>query len=244
MDRLRNAASVLAAGTIFATFLWFSAKPRELIIGIPIIAGVAVATSAILCFIALKRRAPVAPGAFPCLLVGSLTLANLFVEDANLRIGLALVTAVLFYILTRYIYEFIVSHGFTQALSALSEWSAAMIIFGSTSGLLAAVTFLGLNIWLATLIFAVVCTFVSLALANLTEGASFAIAGVVALVIIEGFAVLAMLPISYWVCGGVLIVVSYLLFSLTRAAEPSRMRRSVLFACALCLILLITARWK
>jgi hypothetical protein len=244
MPRLRTLLPLAAAAAVLFALIMVSQHPSRLVYAVPILAGVAIMASGALAITGLRQRTKIAPGALPGLLVASMSFADFFVEDNTLRIGIAAVTAVLFFILVRHLHEAIRTREFHDAVIALSEWSAVMIVFSLAAGLYAAVTFLTFPLWGATLIFAGISAFVSLTLARLMPNVPVFLMGAAALLLAEGFYFLAALPLSYWVNGAVLAAVAYALFMFARDLATVRVRRTLMTAGAVGAAVLITARWR
>ncbi len=243
MKPLRVLLPLIAAGIILAALISVSLRPATLLVVAPTIVGVALAVFGVLSLVMLKRGTAIAPGALPGLLVTSMSFASLFVETGGMRIALAVITVILFFVLVRHLSESVRGERFTEAIAALSEWSAVMVIFGAAAGLLAAVTFLTFPVWGAMLIFVALAAFVSLTLSRLLASPLW-IAGISALLLFQGFAFLQTLPVSHWVSAALIAAIAYVLFSLSRGLAAVRIRKTLLYASAAGAVILVTARWR
>lgn len=234
----------LATVIIFAALYEVSRDSGFLPYAVATLGAVILAVGGTLCIQALLRGSAVAPGAMPALLVAGSTFAFLFIENAALRLAVAAMASMLFLVLVRHLSESSKLEGAAAELRALSEWSALVALIGLSAGLLGAITFLNLNVWLAALVFAAVATYASFTLARLGRVVGWLVPAAVSVVLIQGFVVVANLPTSHWVGAGLLGAVSYLLFSILTAMPFGSLKRAIVSSGAICAVLLATARWR
>lgn len=234
----------LAALLIFGALYMVSQNSADMPYTIAILGAVILSVSGALCLQALFRGSSIAPGAMPAFLVAGTTFALLFIENAFLRVAVAAVVSVLFLVLVRHLSESTKLPSAAAELRALSEWSALIALVGLTAGLLGTITFLNLNVWLCTLVFAAVATYASFTLSRLGRVTGLLAPIAVSLLLIQGFVVIAMLPTSHWVGAGVIGAIGYLLFSILTVMPFGSLKRAMVSAGAICAVLLITARWR
>ena len=244
LRRLCSYLPLVGAAIVLAALFSVSAHPSRLPYAVAAIGAVVLLTGGTLGLQALFRNRAIAPAALPGFLVASMTFADFFVEDTALRLAIAAAVSILFLVLIRHISESTRLEGATVALRALSEWSAIIIIVGSSAGLLAAVTFLNWNVYLAALAFAAIVVFITFTMARLSAVSGYFLPAAVSLLIIQGFVLLAYLPVSHWVGAGVLSALAYLLYSLITSAPVISVRRTLISAGIMCGLLLGTARWR
>ncbi len=234
----------LAAAAMFTALFLTAQHPSRLPAAVAVLGAVALATSGALCYQALWRGSSIAPGAMPALLVAGVSFSYFFLENDVLRIAVAAMSSVLFLVLVRHLAETSKLEGAAGELRALSEWSALIALLGIAAGLLASITFLVWNVWLCTAVFAVVAAYASFTIARLARVAGWIAPVAVSVLLIQGFVVIAALPVSHWVGSGVLAVVAYLLFSLLTGLAAASMKRTLISAGVMCGLLLGTARWR
>jgi hypothetical protein len=234
----------LATVIIFAALYEASRDSGYLPYTVAALGAVILSTSGALCLQALWRGSSVAAGAMPALLVASATFAFIFLENAALRIAVAAMVSVLFLVLVRHLAESSKLEGAAAELRALSEWSALIAVVGLSAGLLGAVTFLNWNVWLCALVFAAVATYASFTLARLGRVRGALVPAAVSIMLVQGFVVVARLPVSHWVGAGVIGAVSYLLFSILTVLPSVSLKRAMISSGAICAALLATARWR
>ncbi len=244
MRRILSYLPFLAAASVFAALFETARHPSFLPYAAAALGAVLIATSGTLCYQALWRRSAIAPGAMPSLLIGGTAFAFIYLEDATIRMVIALAASILFFVLVRRLSASSRMAGADAELRALSEWSALVALVGLAAGLLASATFLNLNVWLAALIFAAVASFAVFALSRLGKVTGFLTPAAVSFLLAQGFVVVGMLPTSHWVWAGVLGALSYLLITVLSPVPPSALRRIIFSVGAICATLLATARWR
>jgi hypothetical protein len=244
MRRWRTLLQFLAAAAVFAAVFAASAHPSRLPYAIAAIGTVAIATSGVLSFLALNRRAAITPALMPGLLVGSASFAIFFIESAVLRLFLAGAASLLFFILIRHLAESTKIEGASAAVRALFEWSALIVVVSLTAALMASATFLNWNQWLTALVFAAAAVFSAFTLARLGQVRSKLLPAIASILLVEAYVLLLFLPVSHWVSAGVVAALAYLFFSLVSNVPAASMRRALVSAGAICLLLLGTARWR
>lgn len=244
MRRLFSYLPFLAAVAIFGALYASSENSSRLPYTVAVVGVVVLAASGTLCYQALLRGSSIAPGAMPALLISGVTFAFFFIEEAMLRMVVAVAASILFLVLIRHLAESTKLEAAAAELRALSEWSAMVAMVGLCAGLLAAVTFLNWNVWSSALYFAVVAIYVSFTLARLGRITGILVPLTVSFVLVQGFVVIAMLPTSHWVGAGILGAIAYLLFSIMTTASFVSIKRAIFSAAAICVVLLATAKWR
>jgi len=244
MRRILSYLPFLAAAAMFAALFTASRHPSYLPYAVAAVGAVALAASGTLCYQALLRGSAIAPGAMPALLAAGVSFSFFFLENEVLRIAIAAAASILFMILIRHLSETAKLEGADEQLRALSEWSALVALLGISAGLMASITFLVWDVWLCALVFACVAVYASFTIARLSRvsGAVFPVA--VSALLVQGFVVIALLPVSHWVGSGVLAVVTYLLFSMLTGLSATAMKRTLISVGVMCGLLLGTARWR
>jgi hypothetical protein len=234
----------LAAVLIFGALYMASRNSGYLPYSVAAIGVVILSVSGTLCLQALLRGSSMAVGAMPALLVSGATFAFFFLENAVLRIVVAVAVSILFLVLIRHIAESTKLEAAAAELRALSEWSALIALVGLAAGLLGSVIFLNWNMWLSAMVFAVVASYASFTLARLGRVAGAFAPVAVSILLVQCFVVVAMLPVSHWVGAGVIGAVAYLLFSILTVMPFGSLKRAMVSSGVICFVLLATARWR
>lgn len=244
MRRLKKLFPYLAAAIDLAALLGISIHPNWLPYGVVAIGVVALATSGVLAYQALWRKSSIAPSAMPGLLVIGVAFSFLFLGSQNLRFVVAILSSLLFLVLTQHLAETAKLADASPELKAFSEWSALVALFGLSAGLLASVTFLNWSQVLVAAVFSAVAIYASLAVGRLGSRASWLLSATSAILLSEGFVVVMFLPFSHWVGAGLIAVIAYLLFSLLSGVSARTIRKNLIWVGLISGTLLLTARWR
>jgi hypothetical protein len=244
MRRLLKLLPYLAAATNLVALMEIALRPNWLPFGVVAIGAVALATSGTLAYQALWNKSSVAPSAMPGLLAIGVAFAFLFLGSQNLRFAVAVLSSLLFLVLTQHLAETAKISDASPELKAFSEWSALVALFGLSAGLLASVTFLNWPQFLVAGVFAAVAIYASLAVGRLGSRAGWLLSAASAVFLLEGFIVVMFLPFSHWVGAGLIAVIAYLLFSLLSGASARTIRKNLIWVGVICGALLLTARWR
>ncbi len=244
MKRIYSYLPFAAALAIFIALYEAAQNSTNLPWSVAAVGGVILAVSGTLCYQALLRGSSIAPGAMPALVVAGSSFAFFFIEDAVLRLVIAGAASILFLVLVRHLSESSKLEAAAAELRALSEWSALVALVGLSAGLLGSITFLNWDLWIGALVFAVPAVYATFTLSHLGRVTGWFVPVAVSAVLVQCFVVVEMLPTSHWVGAGVVGAIAYLLFSVLTATPFASVKRAIYSAAAICLVLLVTAKWR